>query len=402
MFSRLPLSAALVLLCVGLTATARAGTGLDITVEAASSLRGGWHDGQSLHGSALLHTDWESTSQDRPTYRGYLSALALAGRGPTEKFLGDSLGASNNEGYESARLYSWWGEVTHATWSLRAGVLLADEEFTGTEAGAHLINSSFGWPAFISANTLNTGPAFYVPAPGLRLAYTPSETTTFRAGIYDGDTFDAADGDPTRTRHGLHYQIGGEQGWFIISELAVTPVNRPTRYKLGAWFHTANFADVRDDGAGQPIAHSGADPRRHGFNYGLYTALEHTCCGQAGKAGHLDAYLRTGLAPADRNTLSWTFDTGLAWQGLVPNRPDDITALGFTHAHFSPRFVDAARLADPASPAPDFEQVIELTYHWKCSDHIEIQPDWQWIRHPGGSRAQRDALVFLLRLNASF
>jgi porin len=299
------------------------------------------------------------------------------------------------------RLYSWWLETNRQGWSLRAGLLLADEEFAGTDAGGNFFNSAFGWPAFISANTVNTGPAFYVAAPGIRLERKWGETSAWRVGLYDGDAFDSSTGDPALTRHGLHYRVGGDQGWFLITEATFAP-GGATRFKAGAWLHTATFADMRDDASGQPFAVSGDAPREYTSNRGYYAAIEHTLAGKPGEAGNVELFVRGGFSPADRNTLGWALDTGLAWTGLIPGRPADVAALGVAHARFSPRYSDSARLADPASPAPDFEQSIEVSYTLTLNEHLSLQPDLQYIRHPGGSTAQRNALVCLLRLNASY
>jgi porin len=378
--------------------------GLDLTVETAAGVSGGAEQGQTVHGLALLHADW--TQPEKSTtglkYTGYVSVLGLAGKGPTEKFLGDFLAASNIEGYPSARLYSWWLQAEAHDWSLRGGALLADAEFAGTAAGGSLFNSAFGWPAFISANTVNTGPAFYVAAPGLRLEHKWGETAAWRIGIYDGDTFDSPTGDPRINRHGLHYNLGGAQGWFVITEATFTPAGSATRGKVGAWFHTATFPDVRDDAAGQPYAISGNDPREYSSNHGAYAAIEHTLAGESGKAGNIEFFIRGGFSPSDRNAISWAIDTGIGWTGPIPGRPDDVATLGFVHAKFSPAFSDGARLADPMSPAPDFEQVIEANYTVKLSEHVTLQPDLQYIRHPGGSTAQSDALAFLFRINSSY
>ena len=45
--------------------------------------------------------------------------------------------------------------------------------------------------------------------------------------------------------------------------------------------------------------------------------------------------------------------------------------------------------------------MIEAAYTIKLAGRCTLQPDLQFIRHPGGSTAQRDAGDFLLRLNAS-
>jgi porin len=114
------------------------------------------------------------------------------------------------------------------------------------------------------------------------------------------------------------------------------------------------------------------------------------------------AHVRAGASPIDRNTLGWSVDSGVASTGWLPGRAADITALGLAWASFSPRFAANTRAADPLSLAPDFEQVIELCHSAVISEHLTVQPDLQYIRHPGGSPARRDALVLLLRLRASF
>ncbi|MCX6954273.1 MAG: carbohydrate porin [Verrucomicrobia bacterium] len=377
--------------------------GLTLTLEGSAGLSGGIRRGEALHALTLGHVAWRNSPArpDAPQFRAYASVLNHEGRGPTGRFLGDFLAASNTEAHDSTRLYSWWVEGEQAGWSLRAGALLADEEFTGTDGGGQLSNSVFGWPAFISANTVNTGPAFYVAAPGLRLARTLTPTTTWRLGIYDGDTFDSALGDPKVNRDGLHLHLGGAQGWFAITELAWAPADG-TRFKAGAWHHTAKFPDQQFDSAGRAFATSGAAPRDHTGNTGLYASAEHTVFGSPGKPGRVDAFARLGGSPADRNTLGWVFDGGLAWTGPLPGRPADVAALGFAHADFSSRYAATARLLDPTTPRPDYEQVLEASYTARLNDHLTLKPDLQYIRHPGGTRAQRDAVLAMLRVVADF
>lgn len=368
------------------------GIGMDVTVEASAGLSGGVRRCGTSHGMALVHGDWEQAARPvgETSYAGYLSALVLAGCGPTERFLGDFLAASSMEGYPSARLYTWWVEARIGDWSLRGGALLADEEFAGTEAGGNFQNSAFGWPAFISANTVNAGPTFYVAAPGLRLMRSWGETATWRVGLYDGDTLDSPVGDPRITRHGQHYRLGGDQGWFMISEASLAPGAGPTRYTVGAWLHTAAFADMTDA------------TRTYGSNHGIYAAIERTLAGDSGQAGSLQAYVRGGYSPADRNTIGWAFDAGFSWTGPFAGRPADVIALGVVHANFSTRFAESALLADPAAARPDFEQVIEASYTIQLSDRFTLQPDLQYIRHPGGSTALRNATLFQLRLSTSY
>ncbi len=378
--------------------------GIDFTVEAAGALQGAAQRGDAFLGLVLGHVSWEeaATANSRWHWRAYASVLALEGHGPTKRFLGDFLGASNMEGFNSTRLYAWWFEVRRDDWSLRGGALLADEEFATTEGGGYFLNSAFGWPAGISANTKNTGPAYCIAALGLRLERRFGEATAWRLGVYDGDSFDSCTGDPQINRYGWHYELGGAQGWFVVNEVTWAPAASANRFAAGVWLHTANFADVRDDASGCPFAITGAAPREHPSNYGTYVIGERTLRGKSGEAGYATAFLRLGFAPSDRNTIGWALDTGIAATGLLPGRPADIATLGVAHAAFSSDFAANTRARDPSLPAPDFEQVIEAGYTVVLSAHLTLTPDLQYIRHPGGCAGPSDAIAFLLRFKASY
>lgn len=376
--------------------------GAQVSLDGAVGLRGGAARGESIHGLALVTGEWRTARGSEENFdRAFVSVLGLAGRGPTSKFLGDLLTVSNSEGFESLRLYASWWETNRRTWSIRAGLLLADEEFGHSDAGSELLNASFGWPIFISANTRNTGPAFFAAGWGVRVRWQMSERGALQVGVYDGDTFDSLDGDAKTNRSGLHNHLSGQQGLFAMAEYRAGITER-SRFKLGGWAHTGDFEDMYFDRSGASFVASGGDPKRHRRNFGGYAVLEHALRGAPGETGSIDGYIRLGAAPANRNSVSWAFDLGSAWHGPLPGRPQDVVALGFTSAHRSAGFRRASREADPTLPSPDYEQVFELTYRWTVSERLNVQPDLQYIRHPGGSPRFGDALVFLLRVTARF
>lgn len=346
--------------------------GLATSLDAAAGLAGDNDEDASLHGIGLLTAGYESAR-----WSAFASVLGVGGHGPTERITGDFLAASNSEAHTGLRLFEWWAETSLEKWSLRAGALLADAEFAGTSPVAHLINSGFGWPAFISANTVNTGPAYYAATLGVRVARS-SDTTTWRLGVYDGDSFDSPAGDDHPNRYGWHYRLDADQGAFAISEVVYTPAGSTWRGTLGAWGHSAVFADL-------------GDGSKHDGNYGTYASVEHDLAGKPGEPGHLCAHVRGGLAPTDRNTVGWAADAALALLGPLPGRPADAVALGLVHAKLSSRL-----------PAQDFEQVVELSYTAELNEALSLQPDLQYIRHPGAQPDREDALLFILRLNAAY
>ena len=50
----------------------------------------------------------------------------------------------------------------------------------------------------------------------------------------------------------------------------------------------------------------------------------------------MSAFLRTGLAPEDRNPVHRYFDTGLDFPGLIPGREKDTCGIAFSFADLSP------------------------------------------------------------------
>jgi porin len=53
-------------------------------------------------------------------------------------------------------------------------------------------------------------------------------------------------------------------------------------------------------------------------------------------------------------------------------------------------------------PGPSFESVVELTYSIRLAPAIALQPDLQYVLHPGGSRQYGNALVAGFRAVVDF
>jgi len=62
---------------------------------------------------------------------------------------------------------------------------------------------------------------------------------------------------------------------------------------------------------------------------------------------------------------------------------------------------DAAALSGHTTPMPDFESALELSYQMQVAPWWILQPDIQWIFHPGarlyGTAAPADAAILGLR-----
>ena len=294
--------------------TYRNGQGIDLffdyTGEVMSNVSGGDHTGTGYNGLASFGIEadlGQALGWEGVTMR--LSGIDLHGSG-IDSHVGDMMGVSNIEGYGSVRLYESWVEKSFAaeTLHLRLGLLLADEEFSTLDTTDPFLNATFGWPEFISMNTVTTGPAFYIPALGVRLLWEPNETWYGQVGVYDGDSFDSPVGDDSVNRHGLHLELGNGQGTFGMAEVghrhnqAEDADGLPGMYKLGGWWHSGQF----DDFSG------GAS---HGGTQGVYGSAEQMVYREYGDQG-LVLFLRVGFAPEDRSEVDTVFKWArvtLAW-----------------------------------------------------------------------------------------
>lgn len=327
------------------------------------------------------------------------SFLYPHGRSPSGQLVGDLQTLSNIDAYDSVSLFELWVEQQFGDerFSVRAGQLAADAEFAGSDYGGLLLNGSFGWPAFLSGNALNTGPSFNRAALGLRFRAGIGESAYVQAGVFDGDSFDSAVGDPRSNPHGIRWHLSSEQGAFAIAETGwsihqgANATGLPATYKLGAWLHTADFPDMEDS------------TRSHSGNVGFYFAVDQMLWQENGNKDvqGMALFARGGYSPEDRSAFEFAFDTGLHYRGLIPGRDDDALAMGFAYVNIS----DDVRRAERAAGAgllSDHELAVELSYRINVSSWLGIQPDVQWIHHPGGSRAVDDAFVIGLRTRVTF
>jgi len=95
---------------------------------------------------------------------------------------------SNLEAGPVARLYSFWYEQDfNSRLSVRAGLMSADSQFLQSRTAANFINNGISWPTFLDANLPADGPAYPLPAPGIRVRVTPAEQWAFQAAVFSGD-----------------------------------------------------------------------------------------------------------------------------------------------------------------------------------------------------------------------
>ena len=372
----------------------------------------------------------------------HFHAGALYPHGPsgTEKYVGDLGVFSNIDFYDSARLYELWLEQNFLDnrISLRAGQLDIDQDFAQSDFEGLFVSSDFGnSPAFSSNIPEST---YAVLAPGVRLKITPFAGFSASFAVFDGNPATAL-GDPSPNaaastdfnRHNTSWALRGGEGALLAGEIGYAfnqPDNSPGpecsnvkdvaskrpigprplagTYKAGVIHHTDTFSKIYNVQLGN-LGSSLAPLQPHGAHGDtvFYFVADQEVWREPGSCGDgLGIFARAAFAQSDRNLLSRAFETGVVYRGLLQEGAADQLGLGFAFLNVSDRVADATHAANRRDgthfAAPDYEATVELTYQFQIKSWWAVQPDAQWIIHPGGSRAIDNALVIGLRTTIAF
>ena len=115
---------------------------------------------------------------------------------------------------------------------------------------------------------------------------------------------------------------------------------------------------------------------------------------------------RFGAGQGDRSLTDFYLEAGLNYRALIPGRDQDLIGVGFTYTSLSTaarRLVrEADRLDGAHTPLPDYEDIFEITYQANLAPWLSVQPDLQYIVHPGGSARYDNALVIGVRMVTTF
>jgi porin len=332
----------------------------------------------------------------------HANAYWTHGRGLSATALGNNLmTVSNIEARPSIRLFDLWIEqlLFGGKLSIRAGQIAADDEFFISDGASNFSNSTFGWPAIVAADLPSGGPVYDLATPGIRASYAPSDNFSFTAALFNGDPANRGPGDPQRRNgNGLAFRLNGDV--LLIGEAAykssldIGTGDLPSTYKIGGWFHGGDFTDERLDETGLSLA----SPESSGVaairrrDYGAYFIVDQIIWHEPDSQDDgIAGFLRGSWAPQDRNLVTLYADTGFTFKGLIPDRSSDIVGIAFAIAKISDDVraldLDTRNFSGIAVPLHDFEATLELTYHVQVNAWWNVQPDIQYVIHPGGNVA---------------
>jgi porin len=322
---------------------------------------------------------------------------------------------SGIEAPPSTRLFNFWlAEDIGKQINLRVGQFSAAQEFLVSQNANLFVNSTFGWPVLTAQDLPSGGPAYPEAAPGARVQFTANENVTVLAAIFNGDPAGPGPGNPVqRDPFGLVFRVNDPP--FLIAEVDYSygqahqrgnpnqegsiPLDEPSgskssalpgAIKIGAWLHSGRFADQQFNSQGGFLAVAGGTPLQHWGDYAVYGLADQTLWAAPDQSGRsLGFFVRGTAAPSDRNLIDLYVDGGLTLKAPLSSRPNDTLGLAVAYGRISP---DAAAsdnevnaITGQPMPVRDFETAIELTYQWVLQDGWYIQPDIQYIIHPGGN-----------------
>jgi porin len=369
----------------------------------------------------------------------HVSALDIHGAGLTQKALGDVGVVSSIDAYDGIRLDTLWLEQSfdHQRFSLRVGVLAVDDEFYQSAAENLFVHANFGWSSILGLNVpLATYPYAEL---GARLRVQPTDSSYVMLGVYDGNPAPAVFHDPSPdavpstdfNKHGTQWALRRDEGAFLIGEVGFhfndtpdpnAPASPPgngktvvppprdkfTSLKGGVAYDTDTFSDAYDAALiSRGSAAAPARARSRGGDWAVYAQFDRELYRVPGtETQGLTAFLHGTYMPPDRNAYDYCAETGLVYTGLLAKRADDLLGLGFSIIHASAETTaavhDANRADGTHNAAPDFEAVLEATYNAHLRPGVWLQPELQFLLHPGATSEHGNAFIIGLRTTINF
>ena len=366
------------------------------TGELFGNLSGGYKKGAAYDGIVKL-----GVQMDLEKLMGWsggtllASGLSAHGESITSEYVHDYNGISNIDAYDSLRLYEFWYDQAFFDnkLSIRVGQLLADSEFCVSNGCCLFINGAFGAIPLLSKNV--DAPVYPLAAPGIRIRVSPSDSIFGLVSAYVGDVGDQM----TNNRHGTRF-FNGNRGALLMAEIgyifnppsdvqsSATPSERPLSgtIKIGGFYNTASIHDL-----------SGGQTDEG--QYAFYLIADREVWHEPGDAHQgLLVFGRLGTAPSGRSTVSFYFDAGVNYQGVIPSRDNDVLGIGISYTKISNSLLDEARMPVQSH----HETIIEATYQAAITEWFAVQPDIQYVFNPGATGSQTNAFVAGIRFSLDF
>ena len=305
---------------------------------------------------------------------------------------------SNIEAIPSTRLSELWLEqkLFDDRFGFRFGQLAADTEFFISDYSKMFLSSD--WPTITGANLPSGGPAYPLATPGVRWRFDPNKNWSALLAVFNGDPGEQGTVNTT----GTNFRINDPP--LLMGEVQYRRNQGKDdgglagSYRLGGWHHFGEFHDHRlgTDGLLLAAASSNGIARRIRGNSGIYGVIDQQIYRPAngGPDSGVGLFSRISASPSESSHINFFFDGGIVISGMIPGRPDDKFGASFIYANISDqaRAFDRDMIAHSGNKMPvrNYETTLELSYQAQIVPGWTLQPNFQYVIHPGGHISDPD------------
>ena len=366
-----------------------------IKIDALDNQRGGARRGAAATGVTDLRF---ALDLDRlaglPDTRAQVSFLHHSLGGINQKAVDSLSGVTNLEtAGRGLRIFRLWIERgwQEGRWSLRAGLIPADDEFSTLETAGTAMHPTNGPQSDFSG--IRGASIYNHAALGLRLRNTFAE----RAAYWMAGVFDRPREDSNRISW-REASFEREPGAIFKFEVGMTPLDamadkdKPAseafdKTALGLWTTTAK--DPQLHGLGVALTQGS---RSHGW----YALREASLWRAPSGASSLAGWIRLSGALGNTYAIDRSLNAGLRARGLWPGRAEDITGALVAVQRLSAAWEQL--IQSEGGRAARREDVLELHHQFAWRGGLSMTPVMQWITHPGGLAERRSSRVIGVRL----
>lgn len=299
------------------------------------------------------------------------------GAEPSANYAGDLQLYSNIESGPHSGLFELFYAQKLGKYEFKTGWNNLNADFYWTEFGGLFLNSSFGISPGASLNVPVS--IFPVTSPFVYLSYEISGNSKLQIASYAGNP-----GDLESNPYNLKWEINRNNGAMNILEYQyIKSESKYFGFKTGVYLHTADVKGLKDT------------TRLFKNSFGFYSIIDKNIIPAKNNFRKgLDAFVQFDLDPDDRCMVYNYIGAGLSYRGFFgKEKLSDEFGFGVAYMKFSNHWIKA----DPNRKK--HETAIEFTYRLNYSDHLYVQPDFQYIINPGAGSSGNinDAFVGTIR-----
>ena len=340
-----------------------------------------------------------------PGLKLFVFVLDTHGGAPSDR-VGDVQGVDNLQAPARLRLEEIWLQQNGLDnrLSVLAGRYDLNSEFYRLQSAGLFVNSSFGIGPELAQSGAEGPSIFPNTSVGALLAFKSSPNAVLRVAVLDGV--------PVYRAHGVARLFAPGDGALLVGEVAIlerpdsggAPHNprfrvgrglaRPYTGKVavGAWYYTARFPDLADTlSTGDAVQHRGSR--------GAYVIADRIFwSAKHGGPASLSAFAQLGLGDSRVDRIGGYAGGGFTFTAPIASRAHDELGLAIASARTGSQY---ERLQIASGAPASSETTVELTYLAPFGSWLAVQPDLQYVSHPGNAPGARYALVPGLRVALS-